>query len=248
MSGHSKWSTIKRKKGAADTKRGQAFTKLASALTIAAKEGGGDPESNFALRLVMDRARAANMPNANVERAIKRGTGDLAGETAPEQITYEAFGPGGVALLIECLTDNRNRTVSDVRSRVTKRGGSLGETGSVNYLFNTKGVITLPRATSDPDAVLETALEAGASEIEVEDEVIEVETNKASFARVKQALESAGHTVESAELAQVAVSSVPVTDKATANALVSLLTELEELDDIVSVSTNADIEPALIDG
>ncbi|MDP9212159.1 MAG: YebC/PmpR family DNA-binding transcriptional regulator, partial [bacterium] len=129
MSGHSKWSTIKRKKGAADAKRGAAFTKLAHAISVAAREGGGDPDMNISLRMAIDKARGANMPNANIERSIKRGTGELAGETVPESVAYEAYGPGGVALLVDCLTNNRNRTVSDVRAAVTKRGGSLGEAG-----------------------------------------------------------------------------------------------------------------------
>lgn len=246
MSGHSKWSTIKRKKGAADAKRGQTFTKLANALTLAAKEGGGDPETNFALRLAMDRARAANMPNANVERAIGRGTGAVSGEKAPEQVSYEAYGPGGVAILVDCLTDNRNRTVSDVRSRVTKRGGSLGEAGSVAYLFRNKGVITLPRTDLDADAVMLTAIDADADDVEVEDEVIEVMTDQRAFRQVKEALEAAGYPVESAELAKVASASIPVTDQATAASIVQLVRELEELDDVVAVSTNADIEPDLV--
>jgi YebC/PmpR family DNA-binding regulatory protein len=246
MSGHSKWSTIKRKKGAADAKRGAAFTKLANALTIAAKEGGGDPTMNFSLRLAMDRARAANMPSANIDRAIKRGTGELAGAKAPEQVTYEGYGPGGVALLVECLTDNRNRTVSDVRSTITKRGGSLGETGSVGYLFEKRGVLTVPRAGNDADEVMLTAIEAGASDVSEEAEIIAVETPKASFKTVKDALEGAGFAVDAAALENVATAHVPVTDAGIAGKVVDLMGELEDLDDVISVSTNADIDPELV--
>ncbi len=246
MSGHSKWSTIKRKKGAADAKRGAAFTKLANAITIAAKEGGGDPTTNFALRLAMDKARAGNMPTANIERATKRGTGELGGER-PEQIAYEAYGPGGVALLIDTLTDNRNRTVSDVRSLVTKRGGSLGESGSVGYLFTTKGYLTI-RKPEDNEALMLAAIEAGASDVELTDETVEIETTKDTFQAVKGAVQSAGYDVASAELAKVAETTVPVADKKAADTVVSLVTELEELDDVLAVSTNAEIEPELVGG
>lgn len=246
MSGHSKWATIKRKKGAADAKRGAAFTKLANAITIAAKEGGGDPTMNFTLRLAMDKARQANMPSANIDRAVKRGTGELAGTQAPEQVTYEGYGPGGVALLVECLTDNRNRTVSDVRSTITKRGGSLGESGSVGYLFEKKGVMTIPTAGNDPDEVMLTAIDAGASDVTPEDDIIEIETPRTAFAAVKNALEAAGHTIESASLENIASASVPVNDASTATRVIDLMAELEELDDVVSVSTNADIDPELV--
>lgn len=248
MSGHSKWSTIKRKKGAADAKRGAIFTKLANEITVAAREGGGNPETNFSLRLAMDRARSANMPNANVDRAIKRGTGELAGERPPESVTYEGYGPGGVAVLVDCLTDNRNRTASDVRSTFTKRGGSLGEAGSVGYLFEQKGVISVNKAGADEDALMMAAIDAGASEVSAEPEVIEIETDRTSFAKVKQAVEAAGFTVASAELTKVPKSEVPVSDKKQADAVVALVTDLEDLDDAVSVSTNADIEPELVGG
>lgn len=248
MSGHSKWSTIKRKKGVADAKRGAVFTKLAHDITLAAREGGGDPTTNFSLRLAMDRARAANMPNANVDRAIKRGTGELAGEARPEPVSYEAYGPGGVAILVDCLTDNRNRTVSDVRAAVTKRGGTLAVAGSVAYLFQTKGVIAVPREGVDEDALMLAAIEAGASEVTPEGDVIEVETDRAAFAKTKEGLEKADFKVQSAELAKVPTNEVPVTEKQTADAIVNLITDLEELDDVVSVSTNADIEPELVSG
>ena len=245
MSGHSKWSTIKRKKGAADAKRGAIFTKLANQITIAAKEGGGDSGMNFTLRLAIDRARGANMPAANIERAIKRGTGELAGEKAPEHVTYEGYGPGGVALLVECLTDNRNRTVSDVRSTITKRGGNLGEAGSVAYMFSTKGSITLK--TDDVETAMLDAVEAGASDVEeAADGLVEVETDKQGFKAVKDALEAKGYSVESAELIKVAAQQLPVTEKKAAETVISLMEELEELDDVLAVSTNADIDPSLV--
>jgi YebC/PmpR family DNA-binding regulatory protein len=244
MSGHSKWSTIKRKKGAADAKRGALFTRLANAITVAAKQGGGDPETNFSLRLAIDKAREGNMPAANVDRAIKRGTGELAGQKPPEEVTYEGYGPGGVALLVECLTDNRNRTVSDVRSTITKRGGSLGEAGSVAYLFTTRGVLSIPVGDHDPDEIELAAIEAGADETSVEDGRVEIETAKERFAAVRTALRD--YQIESSDLTPVASATVPVTDPAIAKSVVELMSDLEELDDVVTVSTNAEIEPSLV--
>lgn len=248
MSGHSKWSTIKRKKGAADAKRGALFTKLANAITIAAKQGGGDPETNFSLRLAIDKARGGNMPTANIERAIKRGTGELAGEKAPEQVIYEGYGPGGVAVLVECLTDNRNRTVSEVRSLITKRGGSMADAGSVAYLFSARGILTIPAESHAPDEIMLAAIEAGALDTEQVGGTIEVQTEKHDFKAVKDALEHAGYRVSSAELTQVANTQVPVTDRKSAETIVGLVTDLEDLDDVLSVSTNADIEPELVGG
>lgn len=245
MSGHSKWSTIKRKKGAADAKRGALFTRLANGITVAAKQGGGDPETNFSLRLAIDKARDGNMPAANIERAIKRGTGELAGEKPPEEITYEGYGPSGVALLIECLTDNRNRTVSAVRSTITKRGGSLGESGSVAYLFMTRGVMSLPIGDHNPEEMELAAIEAGAADVFREEGTIEVETARDDFAAVREAL-GKDYEIASSELVPVASASVPVTDAKLARSVVELMSELEELDDVVTVSTNAEIEPSLV--
>ncbi|HEY8108778.1 MAG TPA: YebC/PmpR family DNA-binding transcriptional regulator [Patescibacteria group bacterium] len=247
MSGHSKWSTIKRKKGAADAKRGAAFTRLANLLSVAAREGGGDPEMNVQLRMAIDQARAENMPNANIDRAIKRGTGELPGQRPPESVTYEAYGPGGVALLVDCLTDNKNRTVSDVRSAVTKRGGSLGETGSVAYLFDEKGILKVGK-TADEDELILAAADAGATDVAVAEDAYEVETSRQDLAKVRDALAAGGFTVQGAELAKVPKTEVPVTDAKTAEAVVSLVTDLESLDDVSDVSTNADIEPELVGG
>jgi YebC/PmpR family DNA-binding regulatory protein len=247
MSGHSKWSTIKRKKGAADAKRGAAFTRLANLISVAAREGGGDPEMNVALRMAIDQARSENMPNANIERSIKRGTGELPGQRPPESVTYEAYGPGGVAILVDCLTDNKNRTVSDVRSRITKRGGSLGETGSVAYLFDDKGILRVGHETNEEELTL-AAADAGATDVALTEDAYEVETDRQSLAKVRDALTAAGFPVTGAELAKVPKTEVPVTDAKTAEAVVSLVTELESLDDVSDVSTNADIEPELVGG
>lgn len=247
MSGHSKWSTIKRKKGAADAKRGAAFTRLANLISVAAREGGGDPEMNVQLRMAIDQARAENMPNANVERAIKRGTGELAGQRPPESVTYEAYGPGGVALLVDCLTDNKNRTVSDVRAAVTKRGGSLGETGSVAYLFDEKGILKVG-GDADEDELTLAAADAGATDVAAAGGAYEVETARQDLAKVRDALTAAGFPVQGAELAKVPKSELPVSDPQTAEAVVALVTELESLDDVSDVSTNADIEPELVGG
>ncbi|MDP3999961.1 MAG: YebC/PmpR family DNA-binding transcriptional regulator [bacterium] len=247
MSGHSKWSTIKRKKGAADAKRGAVFTRLANLISIAAREGGGDPGMNVQLRMAIDQARAENMPNANVERAIKRGTGELAGQRPPESVTYEAYGPGGVALLVDCLTDNKNRTVSDVRAAVTKRGGSLGESGSVAYLFDEKGILKVG-ADADEDELTLAAADAGATDVDAGDGAYEVETGRQDLAKVRDALTAAGFPVQGAELAKVPKSEVPVNDRKTAESIVALVNDLESLDDVSDVSTNADIEPELVGG
>ncbi len=248
MSGHSKWSTIKRKKGAADAKRGVVFTKLANVISLAAREGGGDPETNFTLRMATDKARAANMPNANVERAIKRGTGELAGENPPEPVSYEAYGPGGVALLIDCLTDNKNRTVSDVRAAVTKRGGSLGEAGSVSYLFESKGILAVPKAGTDEDELTLAAADAGANDVSDGGTAFEIETDRERLASVRDALAAAGYAVNGAELAKVAKAEIPVTEAKVAEAVIGLVTDLESLDDVTDVFTNADISPESVGG
>ncbi|MEX1113539.1 MAG: YebC/PmpR family DNA-binding transcriptional regulator, partial [Patescibacteria group bacterium] len=241
-------STIKRKKGAADAKRGAAFTKLAHAISVAAREGGGDPDMNISLRMAIDKARAANMPNANIVRSIKRGTGDLTGEAVPESVTYEAYGPGGVAVLVDCLTDNRNRTVSDVRAAVTKRGGSLGEAGSVGYLFGTKGIITVPKEGIGEDELTLAAADAGADEVSGDGASFEIETEREQLASVRDALVKAGYPISTAELAKVPTSEVPVVERKTAEAVVALVTDLESLDDVTAVFTNADIDPELVGG
>ncbi len=195
MSGHSKWSTIKRKKGVADAKRGKIFTKLIKEITIAAREGGGDPASNPRLRLAVDNAKAANMPADNIERAIKKATGELEGVTYHE-LTYEGYASGGIAIIIEVATDNKNRTVADVRHIFSKHGGSMGETGSVAWMFDRKGMISLPSADRTEDEIMDIALEAGAEDLQTEDEFFEVQTDLESFDRVRKALLSKELLVE----------------------------------------------------
>ncbi|HZC18078.1 MAG TPA: YebC/PmpR family DNA-binding transcriptional regulator, partial [Rubrobacteraceae bacterium] len=208
MSGHSKWSTIKRKKGAADAKRGAIFGKLSRAITVAAREGGGDPEMNPALHLAVQKAREANMPNDNIQRAIDKGTGTGADAEAIERVTYEGYAPGGVAVMVEVLTDNRNRAASDVRYIFSKNGGKLGTSGSVAYLFERKGVILVPKTEVDEDELIELALEAGAEDVEPMENDYRVVTAPEDFATVREGLKSAGVTFENAEITMQAQNSV----------------------------------------
>jgi YebC/PmpR family DNA-binding regulatory protein len=244
MSGHSKWAQIKRQKGVADLKRGALFTKLAREITVAARSGGGDPEMNPRLRLVLQRARAENMPNDNIQRAIKRGTGE--GEEAVElhEITYEAYGPGGTAMLVQSLTDNRNRTVADIRAALTRAGGALGETGSVMWNFESKGLITIEADGVDPDEVTLQAIDAGADDVQVEDGTIEVYTQPEDLEEVRRQLEGTA-PVASAEMVMKPKSTVPLSDEDTAKAL-RLLDRLEDLDDVQKVYTNAEFSDAAV--
>jgi len=238
MSGHSKWSQIKRQKGAADTKRGMRFTKLAREIIVAVRQGSADPESNARLRLAIARAREENMPLDNIERAIKKGSGEGGEGAALEEVTYEGYGPGGAAILVQALTDNRNRTVAEVRSAFTRHSGSLGEAGSVGWLFEGKGVITLhvPGATADDLALL--AIDAGAEDVEVDDGTLEVRTPPERLEQVRVAL--AGQApIASAELAMVPKTSVPL-DERTSMQTLRLLDHLEDLDDVQRVYCNAD--------
>ncbi len=239
MSGHSKWSQIKRQKGAADIKRGNLFTKMTRELMIAAKQGGPDPEANFRLRLAMDRARAVNMPKDSIQRAIDRATGG--GEGAQlESIVYEGYGPGGVSIMVEATTDNRNRTASEVRSAFTKHGGKLGESGSVQWLFEQKGVIEIDATGSKADDVELAAIDAGAEDVQQDRDLVSVYTTPRDFERVKKALEASGVRPASAELSMRATSTVQV-DGDTARKLIRLVESLEELDDVQAVHANFDI-------
>ena len=202
MSGHSKWSTIKHKKAAQDAKRGKVFTRLAREITVAAREGGGNPEVNFSLRLVIDKAKAANMPKDNIERAIKRGTGELKGEDLAE-VLYEGYAPHGVALLVKVLTDNKNRTVADVRRVITRQGGSMADAGAVAWQFERKGYIAVAPDGADEDTVFEVSVEAGADDIVFGDDLIEIYVEVENFEAVRQALEEAGIKVETAELSMI---------------------------------------------
>src|SRR6267378_4972488 len=239
MSGHSKWSQIKRQKGAADVKRGVVFTKMTREIMLAAREGGGDPEANFRLRLALDRARNVNMPHANIQRAIDRATG-ADGGAALESIVYEGYAPGGVSVMVEAATDNRNRTVSEIRAAFTRGGGKLGEAGSVQWLFEQKGVIEIDLKGKDPDAIQLAAIDAGAEDVEVEPGLATVYTTPTSFERVKKALESAGIKTGAAELSMRPTTTVRVEGDA-ARKLLGLVETLEDLDDVIKVHANFDV-------
>lgn len=240
MSGHSKWSTIKRQKGAADAKRSGIFTKLANLITIAAREGGGDPGANFKLRLAIEKAREANMPKDNIERAIKRGTGELGG-AALEDITYEAYAPGGVALLIQAMTDNRNRTVAAIKSILNKYNGKLAESGSVGYLFQQRGV--MQGVGNNPE---EAIIESGADDYEQnEDGSFIVYTAPRDTMAVAKALQESGLEVSDIELAMEPISTVTIGDQKVAQQLVTIMEQLEELDDVGNVFSNFDLDPSV---
>ena len=239
MSGHSKWSTIKRRKGAVDAKRGKIFTKLIREIATAARMGGGDPEANPRLRLAMDKARAANMPKDNIQRAIQKGIGS--GEDASyEEVIYEGYGPGGTAVLLETLTDNRKRTVSEVRHVFSKNGGNLGSTGCVSYLFEKKGFISIERAGTDLDALLEASLEAGALDVVESDDSLEVVTGLSDFAAVRTALLEAGFAVSSAAVRMEPTTSVRLEGRE-AESILRLADALDDLDDVQAVYANFDI-------
>jgi len=240
MSGHSKWSSIKHQKGVVDARRGQLFTKLAREITVAARQGGADPEINVRLRLAVQRARDSNMPMDNIERAIKRGTGtgDGAQETL-EEATYEGYGPGGTAIMLQALTDNRNRTVSDIRNTFVRGGGNLGENGCVAWNFESKGVITLEVSSEQAEELALAAIDAGAEDFELDATVLDVRTSLENFESVRRALEESGAKVTNAELSLVPKTTVALDVKSSQQTL-RLLDKLEELDDVQRVYTNAD--------
>ncbi|MGA7829152.1 MAG: YebC/PmpR family DNA-binding transcriptional regulator [Geobacteraceae bacterium] len=238
MSGHNKWSTIKHKKGAADAKRGKIFTKIIKELTVAAKMGGPDPDANPRLRTAIDKAKSENMPKDNIERAVKKGSGELEGVNY-EETTYEGYGPGGVAVLVEVMTDNRNRTVSDVRSIFSKCNGNMGESGCVAWLFDQKGLIVYSKDI-DFDALFEAALEAGADDVVDEEGQIEVVTAPSAFIEVREALEKSGFTHESAEVTMIPQTMVKLDGKQ-AESMLKLMDRLEDNDDVQNVYANFDI-------
>jgi len=244
MSGHSKWSTIKRKKGAADAKRGKIFTKLIKEITIAAREGGGDPGANPRLRLAIDNAKAANMPADNIERAIKKATGELEGVTYTE-ITYEGYGPGGVAMLIEVATDNKNRSVAEVRHLFSKYNGSMGENGSVAWMFDRKGIVTLPIQNKTEDEIMDIVLEAGAEDLHTEEDFFEVQTDIESFEPVRKALVAADLQIENASLQWIAKNTVSVSIE-DAEKVMKLIEAMEDSEDVQNVYSNADFDEELI--
>jgi YebC/PmpR family DNA-binding regulatory protein len=239
MSGHSKWSTIKHKKAATDARRGKLFTRLAREITIAAREGGGDPNTNFGLRLVVDKAKAANMPKDNIERAIKRGTGELKGEELVE-VMYEAYAPNGVALLMQILTDNKNRTIADIRRVLTRQGGTMADAGAVAWQFERKGYIAIAPDGLDDDTIFEIAVEAGAEDIIFSDDMIEVYAELDSFQAVRQALEDAGIEFETAELSMIPKATMQLGEKETVQVM-GVIEALEELDDVQQIYSNLDI-------
>jgi len=239
MSGHSKWASIKHKKGANDAKRGKIFTKIIKEITVAAKMGGGDENLNPRLRTAILKAKDANMPKDNIDRAVKKGIGELDGVTY-EELIYEGYGPGGVAILIDTLTDNKNRTAADVRSQLTKGGGNLGETGCVSYLFKRKGIIGFDSSKYSEDDIIEVALESGAEDVSTMGDTIEVVTEPDDFEKVRNALAQAGFEKDTAEISMIPDSTVTLDKEKTAKAL-RLVERLEDLDDVQSVSTNLEI-------
>jgi YebC/PmpR family DNA-binding regulatory protein len=245
MSGHSKWASIKHKKAVVDQRRGQHFTKLARAITVAAKEGGGDPAGNASLALAIQKARDASMPKDNIERAIAKGTGAGVDAEQWETVMYEGYGPGGVALLIEALTDNRNRTGADVRHLLGKHGGNLGEPGSVAYLFDKRGVIVVDGGRYDEDDLI-VAIDAGADDIALDEDVYEVITEPSDFTAVRAALEEAGIEIESADVTQRPKTLVPV-DEADAAKLMKLIDALDENDDVGEVYANYDVSADVLE-
>lgn len=238
MSGHNKWSTIKHKKGAADAKRGKIFTKLIKEISVAAKLGGGDPAANPRLRTAVDKAKAENMPKDNIERAIKKGTGGMEG-VVYEEIVYEGYGPGGVAVLVEVMTDNRNRSVSEVRSIFTKCNGNMGEAGCVAWMFDKKGLLIFDKS-ADFDALFEAALEAGADDVAEEDEQYEVTTEPGAFMEVRDTLEAKGFKYQSAEVTMIPQTLVALEGKQ-AESMLKMMDRLEDCDDVQNVYANFDI-------
>ncbi|MBO6000964.1 MAG: YebC/PmpR family DNA-binding transcriptional regulator [Spirochaetales bacterium] len=239
MSGHSKWATIKHKKGIADQKRGQKFTKLIKEISVAARMGGADPDMNAALRTAILKARAENMPKDNIERAIKKGSGEM-GNAVFMELVYEGYAPGGVAIIVDTLTDNKNRTAADVRSTLTKLGGSLGSSGCVSYMFQTKGVITYDASKYSEEDIFNAALENGAEDVTNEDGVIEVTTSPADFGAVLEAMQAAGFEQDSADVSRIADQTVTL-DKEKAQKVMNIVERLEDLDDVQSVATNLEL-------
>jgi YebC/PmpR family DNA-binding regulatory protein len=244
MAGHSKWKQIKRQKGVADQRRGALFTKLAREITIAAKQGGTDPDANFRLRLAVQNARDNNMPADNIQRAIARATGPSEGGDLQE-ITYEGYGPGGVAILIEAMTDNRNRTVGEIRSVFTRAGGNLGESGSVAWQFASRGVITVNTDTKGAEQIADAAIEAGAEDFHEEADSVEIYTSPTDLERVRQALIDAGIEIASAELSMIPTTPVAVESKE-AEQVIRLLEKLEDLDDVQRVYSNAEFSEEVL--
>ncbi|HOB89107.1 MAG: YebC/PmpR family DNA-binding transcriptional regulator [Bacillota bacterium] len=241
MAGHSKWANIKRKKAKVDAERGKLFTKISRELFVAARQGGGDPEENFRLRLVMDKARAANMPSDNIQRIIKRATGE-AGADSLEEVTYEGYGPGGVAVMISAMTDNRNRSASEIRHVFSKNGGNLGETGCVAWMFKKKGLLVanLDEIGMDEEGFVDLAIESGAEDFEIDDKIVEVYTEPEDFEEVEKFFEAKGIKFSTAEITMLPQNTVKITGE-DAQKVLNLIESLEDLDDVQEVYSNFDI-------
>ncbi len=247
MSGHSKWSSIKHKKGAADAKRGKLFSKLARAIIVAAKEGGGDPANNLALQNAIEKAKSYSMPKDNIDRAIAKGAGNDADSASFETIVYEGYGPEGVAVIAEALTDNKNRTAADVRHIFTKFGGNLGTTGAVAWQFERRGVVMVAAAGADEDELFLAAADAGAEDVEADGDVIQVTSAPESLSAVREAIETGGFTIESAELSLLPKTTVAIDDEAKARQLMRLIEALEDNDDVQDVYANFDIPEQVLE-
>ena len=245
MSGHSKWNSIKHQKGVTDARRGQLFTKLTREIIVAVREGGTNPDTNFRLRLSVQKARDSNMPMDNIERSIKKGSGELEGVTLTE-LVLEGYGPSGIAILVEALTDNRNRTIQDVRSTFTKHGGSLGENGCVSWIFDARGLISVKAAGLDADDLALNAIDAGADDVKIEGDYVEIYTMPEDLFTVRSALETKNIPIASAELLKVPKTMVQLDDKAAMQTM-KLLEKLEELDDMQHVYSNADFPDAVLE-
>lgn len=244
MSGHSKWANIKHRKAAQDAKKGVAFQKLVKNIISAAKAGGGDPNNNFQLKVAIDRARVGNVPVDNIERGIKRGTGELGG--AMEEILYEGYGPNGVAVMVQAMTDNRNRTAPEMRSLFTKGGGSIGEVGCVAWNFDRKGIIELTGTGIDEDELMLAAIDAGAEDVQPADEGFEITTDPALLSEVGKKLRDAGYNIDSMEIDMIPKNTVAITDKKDAQTLMNMIERFEEHDDVQSVYANFDIPDEIL--
>jgi YebC/PmpR family DNA-binding regulatory protein len=247
MSGHSKWSSIKHKKGAADAKRGKLFSKLTRAIIVAAREGGGDPSGNLALQNAIEKARSYSMPKDNIDRAIAKGSGADSDTSAFETVVYEGYGPSGVAVIVEALTDNRNRTASDVRHTFAKNDGNLGGSGAVAWLFERRGVVLVPAGGVDEDELMLAAADAGADDVSVDGSSYQVLTAPEQLGTVREALEAAGFTIESSELTMLPKTTVEVADEGDAKKVLRLMDQLEDNDDVQDVFANFDIPEQVLE-
>jgi YebC/PmpR family DNA-binding regulatory protein len=247
VSGHSKWSSIKHKKGAADAKRGKLFSKLSRAIIVAAKEGGGDPSGNLALQNAIEKAKSYSMPKDNIDRAIAKGSGAEADASAFETVVYEGYGPSGVAVIVEALTDNRNRTASDVRHTFAKNDGNLGGSGAVSWLFERRGVVLVPAAGTDEDELMLAAAEGGAEDVALDGSSYQVLTAPENLAAVREAIEQAGFAIDSAELTMLPKTTVEVADEGDAKKVLRLMDQLEDNDDVQDVYANFDIPEQVLE-